>query len=210
MHKEYHLQITQQALQERFSARALDSIQQANLGQDNLAGLIWHPEYHFDDSQFDQGYAYLDEQRLLVSEALARFEPTPAWWAFGRLTHAVQDFYAHSNYIQLWLARTENGQELSLDPGLTDPLDRRTLEDPNLISGRIYYPWEALSLIPSLAPIMRRLMPADSHTCLNLDGPEGGPRFAYALVAARKRTAHEFEGLRGSLSPGQLLSFCDQ
>ncbi len=39
---------------------------------------------------------------------------------------------------------------------------------------------------------MRRLLPADSHTSLNLDKPQRGPLFAFAFAAARKRTEREF------------------
>lgn len=208
MHKKYHIQITTQALQRHFSAHALENILKANLGQDDIAGQIWHPEYHFDASQFDQGYAYLAEQRLLSMEALINHESLPAWQAFGRLTHAVQDFYAHSNYIRLWLASQANSKDTGIAPEHTDPLDRQILDSPDLISGHIYYPWELISFLPGMATIMRRFLPQDSHTCLNLDSPKQGILFDYALVAACKRTTYEFEGICADLSPDQLQIFC--
>ena len=31
---------------------ALRTIFEANIGQDRLAGILWHPEYHFDGNHF--------------------------------------------------------------------------------------------------------------------------------------------------------------
>lgn len=193
----YHHQITLKALEMEFNANALDVIITANLGQDRLTGLIGHPEYHFDDSQFSAGQAYVDSQHLAVRQNLAKDEqPVLAWQAFGRLSHAVQDYYAHSNYVALWLQQHTNhlqSQGLDASYDRIEPLDPLILDSSELCSARIYYPWDALSFIPVLEPIMLRLLPSDSHTCMNLDRPERGPLFPYAMEAARKRTQVEFQ-----------------
>ena len=99
----YHRQITTTALESLVSPRALKAILHANLGQDGWGGLLFHPEFHFDDSRFQAGEAYLTTQSKQARSAVLEGDPSPAWQAFGRLTHAVQDFYAHSNYVQLFL-----------------------------------------------------------------------------------------------------------
>jgi hypothetical protein len=207
MRKRYHIQITTQALEQHFSPRALKTIIKANTGQDSLAGQLWHPEYHFDASQFERGYAYMEEQLRLLGEALQGPAPRSAWVAFGRLVHAVQDFYAHSTYIRLWAVKHASGSQLP-PPEAVDPLDEDLLNSPELISGRIYYPWEVLSFV-GLAAIMRRILPEDSHTALNLDGPEQGPLFEYARVAAIQRTRHEFNQLCAFLSLQEIETFTD-
>jgi len=204
MDKPYHSKIMTQALEKHFSKRAFDTILRANLRQDNLRGQIGHPEFHFDDNGIDQGNAYIAQQYEIIHAALADGSLVQAWEAFGRLTHAAQDFYAHSNYVKLWLDRSAQGlnpadigSEIPL-PEVITPSDPIILESPDLITGRIYLPWEILSFL-GLAPLMRRLLPGDSHTSMNLDNPRQGALFPYAMVAARKRTVGEFENLRAEL-----------
>ncbi len=207
MHRRYHVEITAQALKDRFSRRALQVIIQASLVQDRLRGQM-HPEYHFDASHFTEGLAYMAHQRELIHAALASGNSLCAWQAFGRLTHAAQDFYAHSNYVRLWLAKA--AVDGLPEPLAIDPLDLDLLESPALISGRLYLPWELLSFVPGLEPLMCRLLPADSHTRMNLDTPGRGALFAYACVAARVRTAHEFQRLAEELDGKALALFTDR
>ncbi len=188
---QYHVEICQRALGSKFSECALNRIIQANIAQDNLRGLIGHPEYHFDDSAFEAGYAYLEEQRKIILDALAKgTDPTLGWEAFGRLTHAAQDFYSHSNYLVLW-AQSFPKHELPL-PDQVEALDHDIINHPDLCSGRIYF-LEALAFIPALRPLTRRILPGHSHANMNLDYPERGPFFPYVIEAAVKRTQHEFE-----------------
>jgi len=213
----YHRQVLQRALGERVSARALAVITRANLGQDGLSGLLNHPEYHFDDNLFAEGLKYIEDQRALaMSAALQR--PAEAWAAFGRLSHAAQDFYSHSNYVALWMEQRlpspvghpERSREAakSKDPDGTlrgagdggwppivsiDGLDPDLLKHPRLRSGRVYWPVEALWILPPLRPLVRLLVPKDSHAWMNLDSPATGPLFPYSIEAAVQRTVAEFD-----------------
>lgn len=190
MLSEYHIEICQYALESKFSARALETIIDANTAQDNLGGQIGHPEYHFDDNAFDEAYAYLEEQRDIIMAVLSdRGNIDHAWEAFGRLTHAAQDFYSHSNYLELWVQTFPQDE---LPPAeLVDALDQDIINHPDLRSGRIYFQ-EVLAFIPALRPLTRRITPADSHANMNLDYPERGQFFSYAIKAAVKRTLYEF------------------
>lgn len=204
MFKEYHLAITAQALDGRFSQTALDAILLANIHQDRPAGQIGHPEYHFDDNAFAPGLAYIERNRREVRAALERGDAPAAWRAFGRLTHAAQDFYAHSNYVSLWLDRFPPHEWPP--PEEIEPLDPALLAGP-LRSGKIYWPLEPLSWIPLLKRFIVPLLPPDSHARMNLDWPERGPKFAYAFAAAVKRTAHEYEQTAQALPPDLLPLF---
>ncbi|MEW5867795.1 MAG: hypothetical protein AB1894_00855 [Chloroflexota bacterium] len=208
MQARYHTEITTQALEQHFSPAALRTIIAANLGQDGLRGQTGHPEFHFDESCFAGGEAYMQQQRQLAIEALQQDRAEPAWQAFGRLIHAAQDFYAHSNYVRLWLAKHEAPEQPATEA--IDPLDAAILNDPALTSGRLYYPWEVLSFVPGLMALMQRLLPADSHARMNLDAPQRSPLFAYACAAARKRSQHEFERLTGLLDEQALAQFTDR
>ncbi len=194
---EYHIEICQRALEGKFSVRALETIMDANTAQDNLGGQIGHPEYHFDDNAFEEGYAYLEEQREIIMTIFSEEGNIEhAWKAFGRLTHAAQDFYSHSNYLELWAQSFPKDEILPADQ--VNALDQDTLNHPDLRSGRIYFP-EVLAFIPSLRPLTRRILPADSHANMNLDYPERGNFFPYAIEAAVKRTLYEYEQLSESI-----------
>jgi hypothetical protein len=223
MHARYHTQITTQALEGKISPRALQVIIDASLAQDHLRGQIGHPQYHFDDNRFAESYAYMDEQQRLAQGALKRGQVLTAWQAFGRLIHAAQDFYAHSNYVRLWVDRyiplaglppsgatagSVSENQPFADPAALDPLDQAILHSPALASGRIYI-WELLSWLPGLKRPMSRFLPHDAHFYMNLDTPERGPLFNWAYAAALKRTRYEFEALQARLSPKELALFLD-
>ena len=199
---EFHRAITVQALRVQFSETALEAVIYGNIHQDRPAGQVGHPEFHFDENAFERSRAYLEQNRLQILPALERGDPMSAWHAFGRLTHAAQDFYAHSNYVTLWLERfPADGWP---PPAEIDPLDADLLACP-LRSGKIYWPLEPFSWIPALKRFIIPLLPRDSHAWMNLDTPERGPKFAYAFAAAVKRTVHEFEQTT-RLFPPELLA----
>jgi hypothetical protein len=198
----YHRAITQEALQDVFSPQALEAVITANLGQDHwLRGQIGHDEYHFDQNAFRKSLEYMESNRSLIRPALESEDIPSAQKAFGRLTHAGQDFYAHSNYVSLWLGRLPEGKWPP--PVEIEPLDQELVASPRLRSGRLYYPLEVLSFIPVLKKSVLPLLPRDSHAWMNLDSPERGPLFEYAFAAAVKRTRYEYsrttEGLNRDL-----------
>ena len=201
----YHEAITRQALADTFSSAALQSIVNANLRQDDLKGQIGHDEYHFDNNAFERARTYLEVQRALVWEALSAGEAPAAWAAFGRLIHTAQDFYAHSNYVDLWLERWEGQTQPS--PGDIEPLIAELLTSPDLRSGKLYYPFEILSFVPWLKRFVLPFLPRDSHAWMNLDAPAQGRTFAYAYEAARGRTRYECKRTVDGLTPTQAALF---
>jgi hypothetical protein len=188
----YHRAITLQALGGVFSARALKVILAANLSLDGLIGQLMHPEYHFDDNAFAAGEAFLQARRAEVRPYLEAGKPDDAWRAFGKLTHAVQDFYAHTNYVTLWLRQTARKPDQT--PAEIDPLRSEILSSPELKSGRLYYPWELLAFIPLVGRWVIPLLPRDSHAWMNIDSP-ARPAYAWAESAAIQRTRYEFDQL---------------
>jgi hypothetical protein len=207
MLKPVHAEITRNALAGNFSDRALEAIIAANLNQDRLLALIGHDEYHFDGNAFAESYAYLEEQRSLTISSLKTNDLPSAWSAFGRLLHTAQDYYAHSNYIDLWLSCQPDGALPT--PAEVDPVDEDLIHTRALRSGRIYLPLEALYLIRAFRPIALRLLPRDSHAWMNLDSPEQGPHFKYAFQAAVKRTKFELDKTVRLLPQDLLKLFVD-
>jgi hypothetical protein len=207
MRKKFHIEICQRALAGDFSPRALAVIIAANLGQDHIRYQVRHPHFHFDSNAFEAGHNYVHQQRQIVMDILhAGKDPKPAWKAFGRMTHTVQDFYAHTNYIQLWVDAHSNGDVPS--PDQVGALDPRILRHPDLHSGNVYF-WDWLGFVPGFYPLAYRLTPKDSHTHMNLDHPDRGPLFPYAFEAAVKRTVYELAQVVEHLDEPDLAWFTD-
>ena len=206
---QYHESITRRALSERFSPPALDAILAANIKQDDLlTGQIGHDEYHYDNSKIVASDRYLEDQRIQTLAALQNNDQPSAWAAFGRLTHTAQDFYAHSNYVDLWLAHVDG--KAPPPPPQIDPLVDELIHNPNLRSGKLYYPLEVLSFVPGVKRFVIPFLPKDSHAHMNLDSPARGKRFKYAFEAAVKRTVIEIEITMEGLDSGQISLFCGQ
>ena len=196
------------SLGDRFSPRAMAAIIHANVHQDRLAGQIGHDEFHFDNNAFDRSHAYMEEQRALILSALQRKDVLSAWSAFGRMSHTVQDFYAHSNYATLWVSRFD-GRTLPPPPEI-DPVDLSLLHSPELRSGKVYLPFEILYFFRSTRAFALRILPRDSHAWMNLDTPEQGIKFDYAMQAAIKKTGIEFEKTVAGMSDEMCRLFVDR
>jgi len=201
-----HEEMTREALGSRFSPRAIEIIIAANRKQDALSGQIGHDEYHFDNNAIDAGHRYIIEQRGFVIAALLAPGVLSAWIAFGRLIHTAQDFYAHTNYVPLWLDQFDEAQPA---PPEIDPVQKSLIQSPSLHSGKIYFPLDVLYFVPFLRELSLALLPHDSHGKMNLDSPKQGVRFSYARAAAVKRTQYEFEILEKILTPEMFSKFTD-
>ena len=121
------------------------------------------------------------------------------------LTHAAQDFYAHSNYIDLWLSRHTNGTYPDLSE--INPVDPELIGSPDLRSGKLYYPLELLSFIKYFRPLVLPRLPRDSHAWMNIDSPEQGFKFDYVMQASIQRTVIEFEKTTKDMARDSLELF---
>ncbi len=207
MLKPVHEKMLRTAVGDKFSPRALRAIIDANVRVDSLLNLVRHDEYHFDNNAFDASRAFMDGQRARIRPALERGDAPAAWQAFGRLTHTAQDFYSHSNYVDLWLAIQPNG--MVPGPREIDPLDDALVENPSLRSGKMYFPLGFLSFVPGIKKLVIPRMPRDSHAWMHLDSEDRGPLFEYAFHAAVKRTKFEFQAVMKGLTDDQKRLFTD-
>ncbi|XP_072535236.1 von Willebrand factor A domain-containing protein 7-like [Salminus brasiliensis] len=65
---------------------------------------IWHfnnPEYHFDDERFEEGRNLIALGVSLVKASLKLKDYEYARHRLGEIFHTLQDFYSHSNWIEL-------------------------------------------------------------------------------------------------------------
>ena len=123
---------------------------------------------------------------------------------FGRLTHTVQDFYAHTNYVTLWRNLHPQAAPEQIDPQLDS-----CINNPKLHSGRLYYPLEILYFLPPLREWALERLPRDSHAHMNKDD-ESQPDFAYARSAAVQRTRLEWQTLAVRLTENEISAITDK
>jgi hypothetical protein len=210
MDSQYHIQLLTETLGSYFSAGALAEVIAANLGQDALRYQLGaYPHFHFDNNEIARSLAYVDEEHARIgtlAQVTANGMGDPAAdpaaqqrAAFGRLTHAVHDFYAHSNYVDLWLEA--NGGLAQTVADQINGVDAVLLQHPRLYSGSFLIWFDTLYYIPGFRRTLRRLyLRPDSHEAMNLDSPSQGPKFDYAMVAAKQRTVHEYKRARKALT----------
>ncbi len=199
--------MTREALQEYFSESALRQIILANIKQDDLSGQVGHPEYHFDDSAFSAANTYIRQNREMTVNSVKSGDYQDAWHSFGRLTHASQDFYSHSNYINL-LAESWDGEKRNeITP--EEILLPEIMQDARLVSGKFYSPWEMITFLPWAGKRLARLFPADSHARLNKDSPSCSPLFPIVYQAAVIRTIYEYNEVIKLLSHDEQIQFRD-
>ncbi|KUK95969.1 MAG: hypothetical protein XE06_0583 [Anaerolineaceae bacterium 46_22] len=190
MRTKYHIEITQNVLQEYFSQENLEKIVRSNIQQDRVKNQIGHDYIHFDGSAFSEGFSYIKEQKAKLLKSVEDSDYQTARAALGRILHSWQDFYSHSNYVQLWYQK-----EGHIDVEEIDHKDLDIFNSPELKSGKNYGLIELFALLPGLSRLIKPFMPEDSHAKMNLDSPKSGPFFNYAYTAAKRRTKHVLDAL---------------
>jgi hypothetical protein len=89
----YHATLLHRAAPQGFSRSALlFEVIPSNIAVDLNQRDKW---LHFDNSTFSQGIEYIDDLWSQIEAGRAIMTN------FGRLTHTVQDFYSHSNWVEL-------------------------------------------------------------------------------------------------------------
>jgi hypothetical protein len=109
---EQHFSATQEPNHQEITAEALSflrpdvvlALQAANVGTDVQFAL--DSAYHFDDCNFSGGSAVIAMNQAAAVQALDPSQASPATdaaaiAAFGQSLHTVQDFYSHSNWVEL-------------------------------------------------------------------------------------------------------------
>ena len=188
MKTKFHIQITKNVLREYFSEDTVKKIVLANIKQDRPKFQFGHDYIHFDSNAFPEGFEYISQQIRLLETSISDDEMEQAWHSLGRILHSWQDFYSHSNYVELWIQKTENPKPEEIDWD-----DQEIINSSNLQSGKNYGIIEFIALLPGISSLVKPFMPADSHAKMNLDGPNSGPAFGYAYIAAKMKTKEVVE-----------------
>lgn len=193
MLSQYHVEITNRSIGSFFSPAALREIVGANVGQDSLRSLFGaEPHRHVCDCTLTQSLTYVDGEHARIADlSQAPDGVREQRAAFGRLLHTVQDFYAHTNYVALWLAETGGAERI--DTAAIKGLDPQILAHPSLRIAQ-WVAWrDPFYYLPLVGNVMRRFwLPEESHEAIHLDSPDRGSLFPLALRVACQHTLVEY------------------
>lgn len=199
MKSKYHIEMTLSVLQDIFSNKALQTIVRANVWQDRPQNQFGRDYIHFDSNAFEAGYAYIAQNKKAILNNIQSGQFKAARKAFGRIIHTWQDFYSHSNYVQLWLKKHPTAS-----PDEIEPADPDIIASPDLRSGINYGLIEFLAMVPLISKWLYPRMPEDSHAKNNMDSPDANPLFPFAISAAKKRTSLLWQELNSEFYTNHL------
>jgi outer membrane protein W len=94
-----HRSVTARALSPMgFSINAIDQISDANIYIDRQEGS--NPATHADSEAFEAASALMRSRLRMTAISVINGDMKTARATFGYITHTVQDFYAHTNYVE--------------------------------------------------------------------------------------------------------------
>ena len=93
-----------------FKSAGLFAAELGDLSQDLDKSTRKDPSHHFDNDYLKESLAVVDNHRNSIIEKLSHGplsakEKFAVLYEFGQLSHTVQDFYAHSDYVELKLKK---------------------------------------------------------------------------------------------------------
>lgn len=106
-----HGDITKAALRDQLSDECLDFLIEANVAQDHGEAFTKSTN-HFDNNSVCESYAKATERLAIIPSAPSKSEQLKL---FGAVIHAVQDFYSHSNYLELTLSGNDKLKPENID-----------------------------------------------------------------------------------------------
>lgn len=180
-----HLEITSDALAGLgFSADTIALINAGNQKTDRDYVLFNTPEAHFCNERFAAGSQRLRDKLQLALKSLEDCDRPAALEAIGTSLHAIQDFYAHSNFV---------------DRTVITPVDLFQMQDPpaSLECSPGHIPTVALT--SAYWPDEPRQPGKCSHADLNKDDPERGPLYYKARAWAQVETVHYIQRLEQAI-----------
>lgn len=130
--------------------RCTDILSRAQWRQDIVKALT--ASAHFDNCQFTESLAYMQQQLNQADKEAVAGDPARALAALGRALHGVQDFYSHTNYVELMAQRHARFEDVPMLPLWTTEGRQRlqALVGEGLVSGKVF--WESGDLCDASVP----------------------------------------------------------
>lgn len=180
---EQHFSATQEPNHQAITAEALSflrpdilaALQTANVSTDVQYALL--SAYHFDDCNFSESSAIVAQNQAAAVQALNPAVASPATdaaavLAFGQSLHTIQDFYSHSNWVELGA------------PGLLDDS---------------LAPFPALSGYAILAPSGIQIVEGNPPQKTDVERPFGAPYPKNAIVHVKTKGTKRLGLISGSV-----------
>ncbi len=152
-------------------------------------------EAHFDNCAFDAAVAFIDDRLTEAGEDVKASQYADAMFALGQALHAIQDFYSHSNYIELMVSAHPNDARAARPIAFwrTEGVGAlQALRAHSLISGRVSYSIAAGKRCNANAPLHDQIAkdsPSFSaHARTLIPGWQNRTYYVAALDAAEKAT----------------------
>jgi Heterokaryon incompatibility protein Het-C len=161
---------------------------------------------HFDNCDFDGALGYIEQllrsidqllaadSKLTGPENVSRNKISQAMFALGQISHALQDFYAHSNYVEIMEFRRTNIKNEKNIPIVkvwesSARNEIASLISEGLVSGRVWwgFPKKCASTVPTHGDLAKDspASPAGARTTRWM----GRTSFDIAFALAQKSTA---------------------
>ena len=161
---ENHYLITNNALNEHLNGDALDFVASSNIDSDKIEEEnkynIFKPynaPQHFNKTTKEEGLEFLENAKEVVLDDLIEASKTDdddlykqALYDFGRLSHCIQDFYSHTNWINQTGGIVRVWNEDIINPNIDNPDNLKTTD----------YSWFS-QLLDKINPFFK--MYAESH-----------------------------------------------
>jgi Heterokaryon incompatibility protein Het-C len=139
---------------------------------------------HFDNCAFDAAIAFVADRLQAADKAVRAGEHTDAMSALGQALHAIQDFYSHSSYVEMMVARhpAKPDEAEQVDVWTRDGVrNLQELVREGLVSGVVSY---------SSADSKRCRAGSPPHEVLAKDAPQFNARAALRIPNWGNRTHH--------------------
>jgi hypothetical protein len=139
---------------------------------------------HFDNCAFDDSLAFIADRLAAADAAVAKKDHGGAMFALGQALHAIQDFYSHSNYLEL-MAKAHPKDFTRVAPiDFWTAAGRKQLADlraKKLVSGVVSYSRKAT---------MRCAAGTVSHELIAKDSPSFSKHAQEVISGWGRRTYH--------------------
>ena len=142
---------------------------------------------HFDNCAFKLSINYIDSLTKLAAKDVQQGQKNMAIFKIGQALHAIQDFYAHSNYVELMEKEFDNFDDVAVLPVWTSngQEDLTGLVEKGLVSGYVFwgFPQQCKKGVPSHSELAKDNGSADGNGGKSTNWP-GWTRFAVARELA--------------------------
>jgi hypothetical protein len=154
-----------------------------------------HSEAHFDNCDFDAAVAFINDRLHEAGEYVQANQYADAMFALGQALHAIQDFYSHSNYIELMVAAHPNDSATARPISFwqTEGVSAlQALRAHGLISGRVSYSLSAGKRCKANVPLHDQIAKDSSsfsaHAKALIPGWQNKTYYVAAFDTAEKAT----------------------